>query len=153
MPAFGSSLNRNLSRSISLTWMNQQGNEIPLRTHLDHPFEIVIPRDSSLIIPPMSRQNVIRHQGFHFHSLDLSQSSSSVSIHWEIHPLSTNLSYAFVYRFDRAPVLNSSRPQIDGWTIFSSSSNTHTLLPLSRDSSLLALDLSNASIFTYFLDN
>ena len=55
---FGSSLNTNLSRPISLSWMDQQGNEIPLLIDAAHPFEIVIPRDPSLIIPPTSLYNV-----------------------------------------------------------------------------------------------
>ena len=49
--------------------MDQQGNEIPFRTDLDHSFAIVI--------PPMSLINVTGHQGFHFHSLDLTQLPSS----------------------------------------------------------------------------
>ena len=120
--------------------MDQEDNEIPLQTDLDHPFEIIIPRDPSLIIPPMSRENVTDYQGFSFHSVDLTPTSS---IHLEMHPLNINLSFTFIYRFDRAPVLNASRPEIDGWAIFSPSSNTH----FSR------LDLSNESVYTYFLDN
>ena len=135
LASFGSSLNTNLSRSISLTWLDNEGNDIPLLTDVDHPFEIVIPRDPLLIIPPMSLYNVTGQQGFHFHSIDLSQTSSSVSMHWEIHPLNINLSYAFIYRFDRAPSLNSSRPQIDGWTIFSPSSNAYRHGCLCRDTS------------------
>ena len=132
LASFGtsSSLNTNLSRTISFTWMNEEENEIPLRTDLDHPFEIVIPRDPSLIIPSMSLVNVTGERGFHFHSIGLNQLSPSVSIHWEFHPLNINLSYAFIYRFDQAPTLNTSRPQIDGWAVFSSSSNTHLSLSL-----------------------
>ena len=110
LPLFGSALNTNLSRSISLTWMNQQGNELRFRTDLDHPLEIVVPRDPSLIIPPMSLVNVTGHQGFHWHYLDLSRisSSASVSIHCEIHPMNINISYAFIYRFDRASLNHRS---------------------------------------------
>ena len=150
LPSVGSSvLSTNLSRLISFTWLDHRGNAIPLLTDVDHPFEIVIPRDPSLIIPPMSLVNVIGQRGFHFYSLDLTPFSS---IHFDIHPLNINLSYVFIYRFDRAPILNSSQPQIDGWTIFFPSSKTHLSLPLSEVSSLVA-DLSNESLFTSFLDN
>ena len=127
LASFGSSLSTHLSRSISLTWMDQQGNELSLRTDLDHPFEIIIPRDPLLIIPPMSLQNVTDHQGFYFHSAHLSPMSS---IHVEMHPSNINLSFAFIYRFDRIPVWNTSLTQIDGWTIFSPSSN-YTAVSLS----------------------
>ena len=100
--------------------MDDKGNDIPLLTDVDHPFEIVIPRDPLSIIPPMSLANVTGQRGFQFHSTDLKPKSS---IHFEIRPLNINLSYAFIYRFDQAPILNSSQPQIDGWTIFSPSSN------------------------------
>jgi len=43
--------------------------------------------------------------------------------------LNFNISYLFIYKFDRIPQLNSSINQIDGWTIL------------------------NSSNFNYFLDN
>jgi hypothetical protein len=150
LASFGSSaLNTSLSRSISLTWMDQQRKEIPLPMNLDHPFEIVIPRDPSLIIPPLSMQNVTSHQGFNFHYVDLNLMSS---IHFDIHPLNINLSLLFTYRFNRARILNSSEPQIDGWTIFSPSSNTHTSLPVMSPFFSL-IDLTNWNLLTYFLGN
>ena len=122
--ASSSSLNTNLSRSVSLAWLNDEENTIPLLTDVDHPTEIVIPREPSLISPPMSLVNVTGERGLHFHSIDLNPLLPNVSIHWEIHPLNISLSYAFIYRFDRASIFDTSQLQIDGWTIFYPSSNT-----------------------------
>ncbi|CAF4437851.1 unnamed protein product, partial [Adineta steineri] len=58
-----------------------------------------------------------------------------ISVHIEINPLETNISYLFIYKFDQIPQLNTSINQIDGWTLFCS------------------LNLTNESIYTYFIDN
>ncbi|UJR13336.1 hypothetical protein I4U23_000354 [Adineta vaga] len=58
-----------------------------------------------------------------------------ISIHWEIQTLNINLAYLFIYRFDQIPQLNSSIYQIDGWAVF------------------CPANLSNQSIYKYFLDN
>ena len=122
----------NLSRSISLSLMDQQGNAIPLRTTVDQPLEMIIPRDPSFRLPPMSLQNVtsmtndsLDHRLFNLHSMDFTptSSSSSLALHLEVHPLSVNLSYLMIYRFDYSPILNSSFSQIDGWSLFCPSTN------------------------------
>ena len=54
LASFGNSKvqsNTNLSRSISLSILDQNGNEISIQTNLSHPIEIIIPRDPNLIIP------------------------------------------------------------------------------------------------------
>ena len=83
--SFGSSaLNTVLSRSISFTWSNDEGNTVLLLTDLDHLFWIVI--------PPISSVNVTGQRGFLFYSFDLHYQPSNISIHFEIHPLNNNLS-------------------------------------------------------------
>ena len=58
----------NLSRLISLSILDQDGNEISIRTN---PFEIIIPRDPNVHIPPRSitpgrkRPFVIVFDSFH----------------------------------------------------------------------------------------
>ena len=131
----------NLSRSISLSLVDKEGNETPLRTSVDQPVEIIIPRDPSFRLPPMSLQNVTRmtndsldHRLFNLHSIDFNQTTSpSFALHFEVHPLSANLSYLMIYRFDRSPVLNSSLSLIDGWSLLCPS--------------------TNESVYTYFLSN
>ena len=73
LPSFdsSSSLNINLSRLISFTRLDDEGNTIPLGTDVDHPFEIVTPHDPSLILSPMSRVNVIGQQRSHFYSISI----------------------------------------------------------------------------------
>ncbi|CAF4248753.1 unnamed protein product, partial [Rotaria magnacalcarata] len=48
-----SDLKTNLSRSMSLSILDQDKNEISIRTDFDNPIEIIIIRDSNFIIPPM----------------------------------------------------------------------------------------------------
>ena len=124
-----SSSNTNVSRSISLSILDQNGNEISVQTDPDHPIEIIIPRDPNLIIPSMNLQNVTsmnatpHNQLFHLHYLNLT-TSLPVSVHVEIQPLNTSLGYLFIYRLDQIPLLNSSINLIDGWALFCPSSRS-----------------------------
>ena len=95
---------------------------------MDYPFEILIPRDPASTVPSMYLQNVTSIGGtaphshlFYLHYVNITD-ERSVSVHFELHPLNISLSYLFIYKFDRSPVLNSSVQQIDGWTIFCPSS-------------------------------
>ena len=119
--------NTNLSRSISLSLFDQYGNEIPMRTNASQPIELIIPRDPNLVLPSMTLQNVTgltttpHSQLFNLHFVNIT-STLPVSVHLEIHPLNINLSYLFIYRFDRSPILNSTTNQTDGWMSFCHSS-------------------------------
>jgi hypothetical protein len=140
LASFGTSAvqsNTNLSTSISLSILDQYGNEVPIQTNISQPIQIIIPRDPNLIIPSMNLQNVTsipHNQIFNLHYVNIT-STLAVSIHLEIHPLDTTLAYLFIYKFDQSPKLNSSINQIDGWTLFCPS------------------NLTNESIYTYFIDN
>jgi hypothetical protein len=113
----------NLSTSVSLSILDSNGNEVSVQTSLSAPIEIIIPRDPNLIIPAMTLQNVTsmnstpHQQLFHLHYMNIT-SSLPLSIHFEIQPLNSTLAYLFIYRFDQAPLLNSSVNLIDGWTLF-----------------------------------
>jgi hypothetical protein len=119
--------NTNLSRSISLSLFDHYGNEIPIRTNINHPIQIIIPRDPNLILPSMTLQNVTslnstpHHQLFNLHFLNIT-SNLSISIHIEMHPLDIHVGYLFIYKFDSSPILNSSMSQIDDWSLFCPSS-------------------------------
>jgi GPCR proteolysis site, GPS, motif len=127
--------NTNVSRSVSVSILDFDGNEVAIRADPSHPIEIIIPRDQNLLLPPMILQNVtalslLPHaQIFNLHFVNLSTlSSSSFSIHLQLHPLTSNLSYLLVYKFDQPPRLNSSISDIDGWSLFCSSTlHTHSL--------------------------
>ena len=135
------SANTNLSTSISLSILDQQGNHVLIQANQTRPIEIIIPRDPNFILPPMIFQNITsiestpHQQLFHLHYVNLS-SKLPISIHIEIQPLNRSITYLFIYKFDQIPQLNSSVNQTDGWTIFCPSNL-----------------LSNNSIYTYFLDN
>ena len=127
----------NLSTSLSLSILDENGKEIPLRTSLSQPIEILIPRDPDLIIPPRTLHNVTatpHNQSFNFHHLNIT-SALPISVHFEIEPLGANLSYLFIYRFDQFPLFNTSIQSFDGWTL------------------LCPRNLTNESIYTYFIDN
>ncbi|CAF1144423.1 unnamed protein product [Adineta ricciae] len=130
----------NLSRSISLSINDQNGIEMPLETDLSTPIEFFIPRDPYLEIPPMILQNVTsiyslnRSSSFHFQYLNITN-DLPISIHFEIKPLNINLSYLFVYKFDRSSVFDSSLKKVDGWILFQPE------------------NLTNDSIYTYMIDN
>ena len=110
-----SSFKTNLSRSVSPTLMDENGDELPLRTSVDRPLETFIPRHPSSIVPPMSLHNVTDRHGFDFHQVYLdNRMTPNASLHSEVHPLVTNTSYLFLYRFDHSPVLTSSVRRLDG---------------------------------------
>ena len=116
--------NTNVSTLVSLSILDQSGNEVSIQTNKSQPIEIIIPRDPNLIIPPMILQNVtsaLHNQLFHFYYLNIT-TSLSISVHFEIEPLNTSLAYLFIYKFDQMPQLNSSINLIDGWTLLCPSS-------------------------------
>lgn len=120
LAAFGNATN--LSRSFSISVLDENHHEIPIRTALNSSIEILIPRDPNLIVPPMTIQNVtsasttVHHLIFQCHYLNLT-ASLPVSAHWEMQPLNTTLAYLLIYRFDHIPQLNSTTEQIDGWQL------------------------------------
>jgi len=123
LASYENNSNTDLSRLISLSILDRNGIEIPIQTTKDHPIEIIILRDPILMIPLMTTQNVTsmnstpHNQLFHYHYIDI-KTILPISIHIEIHPLHTNLSYLLIYKFDQLPQLNSSLNQTDGWTLF-----------------------------------
>ncbi|CAF1184610.1 unnamed protein product [Adineta ricciae] len=134
------SFNTNLSRSLSFSILDQNQNEIPIRTPTNHSIKLIIPRDPNLLIPSMILYNVTSMNStphnliFNYHYLNLS-STLPTSVHWQIQPLNIAVAYLFIYRFDQTPQLNSSTNDLDGWTLFCPN------------------DLTNESIYTYFVDN
>jgi hypothetical protein len=119
--------NTNLSRSISLSLFDLNGDEISIQANSNHPIQLNIPRDPNLVIPSMSLQNVIsfnstpHHQLFNLHFINVT-SNLPISVHFEMQPLNISLGYLFIYKFDSSPLLNSSINQTDGWTLFCPSS-------------------------------
>ncbi|CAF1533194.1 unnamed protein product, partial [Adineta steineri] len=140
LASYGNFQNTNLSRSISLSIIDQNGNEVSFQAHQDNPIQLIIPRDPNILIPSMYLQNVtsinstINNLLFNYHYINIT-SSLPVSVHFEIHSLNKSLAYLFIYKFDQAPQLNSSINLIDGWTMF------------------CPFILTNDDIYRYFIDN
>ncbi|CAF0785734.1 unnamed protein product [Adineta steineri] len=140
LASFGNFQNTNLSRSISLSIIDQNGNEVSFEAHQNNPIQLIIPRDPNVLIPSMYLQNVtsinstINNLLFNYHYINIT-SSLPISVHFEIHSLNRSLAYLFIYKFDQTPQLNSSINIIDGWTIF------------------CPFNLTNDDIYRYFIDN
>ncbi|CAF1181508.1 unnamed protein product [Adineta steineri] len=137
---FGNFSNTNLSRSMSLSIIDQNGNEISFEANENNSIKLIIPRDPNLVIPSMYLQNItsinstLNNLLFNYHYINIT-SSLPISIHFEIHSLNRSLAYLFIYKFDQTPQLNSSINLIDGWTIF------------------CPFNLTNDDIYRYFIDN
>ncbi|CAF3967703.1 unnamed protein product [Adineta steineri] len=140
LASFGNFQNTNLSRSISLSIIDQNGNEVSFQAHQNNPIKLIIPRDPNVLIPSMYLQNVtttnptINNLLFNYHYINIT-SSLPISVHFEIHSLNTNLAYLFIYKFDQTPQLNSSINLIDGWTMF------------------CPFNLTNDDTYRYFINN
>jgi hypothetical protein len=115
---FGNSLsNTSLSRSLSRSILNENGNEISIKTN--NLIELIIPRDPNLIFPEMISQNVTNlNQSFYFKLINLKELKSNknltISIHFEIEPLNLSVGYLFVYQFDKPIQFN----KLDGKHLF-----------------------------------
>jgi hypothetical protein len=130
----------NLSTSLSLTILGRNGNQISVGASIDHPIELIIPRDPNLIVPSMSLQNVTsmnatpHNQVFNLHLITIPQTQGNnnrtVSLIFEMNPLNKILGYLLIYRFDNSPQLNSSINQIDGWSLFCPLSKFYSYLIL-----------------------
>ena len=118
----------NLSRSVSLSILDENGTDVGIETTADRPIELFLPRDPSISVSPMVLQDVlstdqpIHNQHFYLHYVNVTAELAR-SIHLEIAPVNPALAYLFIYAFDRLPQLNSTISQIDGWTLFCPASN------------------------------
>jgi hypothetical protein len=117
----------NLSTSLALSLLGADGKELSVHSDLDHPIELIIPRDPNLVIPAMTLQNVTAlgtspHQLiFNLHFINIT-TTLPVSVHLEMRSRDATLGYLLIYRFDSVPQLNSSVHLIDGWSPFCPSS-------------------------------
>lgn len=120
--------NTNLSDLLSFDFLDENGNEIPVHTTIDQPFELIIPSDINWIVPSMTQQNVSSlindNNPFNLHFVNITQSNPNIStsVQIEIRSLNITLGYMLIYKFDNVPQLNSSINQIDGWSLLCPSS-------------------------------
>jgi hypothetical protein len=119
--------NLDLSNLLSITFFDDNNQEISVQTTVNNSIEFFIPRDVNLIVPPMIMQNVsslivdplINNRQFNLHFINITQSNSnmSISIHLQMRSLNNPLGYMLIYKFDSIPQLNSSLNNIDGWSM------------------------------------
>ena len=114
----------NLSTSIALSVLNQNGQDILLAASFDRPIEFIIARDPNMPIAPMSLQNVTAmnrtKQPLNLYFVNITQPNSNltVSVHLELRPLNSTVGYLYIDKFDGTPLLNTSINQIDDWSLF-----------------------------------
>ncbi|UJR17041.1 hypothetical protein I4U23_003939 [Adineta vaga] len=110
---FRSLSNTNLSRAFSLSIINQNGSDLKILTNVNDSIEFFIPRDPNMKIPSKFLQNVLinrkRKLVFNYHLIHFTQLNSnlSYSIHFEMYPLNSNLSYLLIYKFNDRPHLDA----------------------------------------------
>ena len=97
--------NTNLSRSISLSILDRNGNEISFETTFNYPYRFVIPRDPNVVIPSMILQNVTSFNShsllFNLYYINLTHKNNlSISIHIEMESLNSSVGYLLIYKFD-----------------------------------------------------
>jgi hypothetical protein len=106
------------SSILSLTLHDQYGKIINIK-NTTNPFEILIPRQTNILMPPMIYQNVrsfLNNSKFKFHYINLTHNLNlSISLHIEIEPENLNLSYLFIIRFSGIPDLQTNL--IDEWKL------------------------------------
>ena len=125
LPSFDASTQTNLSRLVSLSLFDADGNDVEVKTSPNDPFVFWIPHDRSFHPPEMSLQNVTSLTNlslFNYHFVSLNPHENH-SFHFEFRSLNANLSYLFVYRFDLLPIYNRSHQLADGSVLFCASSS------------------------------
>jgi hypothetical protein len=113
------------SRSFSLSILDPNGTDLRIETTSTNPVEFLIPRDPNLVISRMSNHNVTgKNVLFNYHQVNLTQLNLNLtySIHFELRPSHSNLSYLLIYRFDHQPKLYA----FDGSSKLFCSSNDST---------------------------
>lgn len=126
----------NLSTSISLSFVNENGIDVPFEIGQNQLIELFIPRDPNTVastttwIEKSSRNatgQIIQSHLVPIHR----ESNLEFAVNFEIRPSQRPIAYWLVYRFDFPPhMYPSSAPLVDGWTLFCPTSNTHLSLRL-----------------------
>jgi hypothetical protein len=116
-----------LSNLLLVTFFDDSGEEIPVSTSKEQAIELFIPRDVSMLVPPMNFQNVtsliddplLQNHQFNLHFVNITQINPnlSISVHFELYPLDPTLGYMLIYKLDDIPQLNTTLIQIDDWAM------------------------------------
>ena len=133
--------NTNLSTSISLTLVNEDGTAVLFNVDATQPIELFIPRDPNSVVSLLDWERKTASNGsnrtMHMHFLNLTRKGDlEVSVHLEIRPLVQSTAYWLIYRFDDPPQINSTINLTDGWSLLCPFRKTLSLPRLEKISSL-----------------
>lgn len=121
-------VNINMSRSVSLSFIDETGSVIPVN-NLASPIELIIPRDSSLTLPSMTFENVTgqiqssttpnNNRQFLLYYINVTAPTTSLTLSatFEYKSDDPTLGFMIIYRFDAIPILNSTMNLTDGYDI------------------------------------
>ncbi|UJR27333.1 hypothetical protein I4U23_008626 [Adineta vaga] len=144
-----SEANINVSRSVTLDFIDGSGTRKSVENLLD-PVEIIIPRDTSIVLPAMALQNVTgsissstgnNNRQFSLFYVNVTGPSASITLSTTFEFKSDNpaLGFVVIYRFDGIPLLNNSINKTDGHRVFCPNDKIYTD--------------SDGYLYTYFLNN
>jgi hypothetical protein len=119
-----------MSRSISINFLNTNGTTLTVN-NLSLPIKIIIPRDTSLILPSMTFENISQqtlptsnnknnNRQFSLYYVNITSPTESLTISatFEFKSDNSSLGFMIIFRFDAIPILNSSMNQTDGYKVF-----------------------------------
>jgi hypothetical protein len=117
-----------MSRSVSLSLFDADGTTLSVN-NLSSPIKITIPRDSNLILPPMTLENITgqtvsttanNNRQFSLYYVNVTSPSPSLTLSATFEFKSDNAALGFmvIFRFDAIPILNSSMNQTNGYQVF-----------------------------------
>jgi hypothetical protein len=117
-----------MSRSVSLSLFDADGTTLSVN-NLSSPIKITIPRDSNLILPSMTLENITgqtvsttanNNRQFSLYYVNVTSPSPSLTLSATFEFKSDNaaLGFMIIFRFDAIPILNSSMNQTNGYNVF-----------------------------------
>jgi hypothetical protein len=110
---------------MALSLFDELGSNIEFNG-LSSPIELKIPRDSNLLLPLMTLQNVTgmkmsatsanNNRQFNLYYINVTSVNENVTLSatFELKPSNDSIAYMLIVRFDGIPILNSSMNQTDG---------------------------------------
>ena len=124
----GSQASISVSRSVALSMFDSQGMSKSIQG-LSTPIELLIPRDTSIVIPQMTLQNATgrtststanNNRQFSLFYVNVTGPSATVTLSatFEFKSIDPTVGYVVIYRFDDIPLLNTSVNKTNGHRVF-----------------------------------
>ncbi len=131
-----------MSRSVSISLLDSMGTTFSVN-NLPLPIEMLIPRDSNLLLPSMIFENITEqtqstnannNRQFTLYYVNVTSPTQSLTLSatFEFKSNNSELGFMVIFRFDAIPILNSSMNQTDGYRVFCPAGKQKILLIISR---------------------